>query len=686
MSGSVHIADSRVEGGAEPTVEKRVIFLLATLLLANPVVIFLLGKSVVMAAGVSLLSVAAIQVSVSQGSRRILTAYLFNVLALISAAAHAEVILLYAFPDHIIENLYTIEKGYYFNRPLLEQNFRGQEFSVTYRTNVQGFRLGTAQEPSHEIGRVDWLVLGDSFTQGAQVEFEDLYSTKLNLRFPDKVVVNAGISGMGIAQEYNYFVDKGRRHKPALVILQLGSFNDFMNIEPRPAGLTDWLMTQSAALRLLLTDLKYRDPGALPLGRWTEPFYPDQESNSTYNVFYKVDSAAKLRDLKLFEKYLTSMKDVVERNGGKLLLTLLPTREQIYPESLNEVLRSFKIEPSAVDMTRPNRFAAELAGALNIQFLDLLPAFQNAQEAAFFQFDEHLTPRGHAVMAEAIGDYIEGRQGRARAALVSQELAGDRYPSPSQDGALTAYQSVRGGSSEIFVATPDFTERRRLTFNSVDESHPMLSKDKSRVLFTEGRAESHRTDVVVMNVDGSKRKVITAGPGEFGAIPAFSRTNLKLTYAGWSEEGASGELSNPRIVVLDLLTGHKQSITLPEHESWRPVFSPDETSLAYISKRGGQFDLYSFDLVTGQERRLTNTTFDEWDPQYTPDGRRLAYAARQDGNWDLFLYDIETGASSRLTATRGDEWDPSPSADGRFLMFAGKFGLLEAIFQMPLPR
>lgn len=560
MSGSLLEQHGRAAGGTGSTVEKRIMFLLATLLLANPVVIFLLTQSAVMAAGISFVSVAAMQVSVSQGSRRILTAYLFNALALISAAAHAEVILLYAFPGHIIENLYTIEKGYYFNRPFLEQNFRGPEFSVTYRTNVQGFRMGTAQEPSHEVGKVDWLVLGDSFTQGAQVEFEDLFSTKLNLRFPDKVVVNAGISGMGIAQEYNYFVDKGRKHEPALVILQLGSFNDFMNIEPRTAGVTEWLMTKSGALRLLLTDLKYRDPGTLPLGRWTEPFYPGEESNSTYNVFYKVDSAAKLRDLNLFEKYLTSMKDAVERNGGELLLTLLPTREQVHPGSLNEVLGSFRIDPSAVDMTRPNRLAAELSKKLAIQFLDLLPAFQNAQEDTFLRFDEHLTPRGHAVMAEAIGDFIETRQGPARAVLVSQELAGDRYPSPSQDGALTAYQSVRGGSSELFVATSDFKERRRLTFNGIDESHPMLSNDKSRVLFTEGSAESHRTDVVVMNLDGSKRKVITAGPGEFGAIAVFSSSNLKLTYAGWNENGASGELSNSRIVVLDLLTGLKQPI------------------------------------------------------------------------------------------------------------------------------
>ena len=140
----------------------------------------------------------------------------FNCLALVSAVVHAEVILVHVFPNRVIENLYTMEHGYYFNRPMLDQRFKSDEFSVSYRTNSQGFRIGVGQEPTHEVREADWLILGDSFTQGAQVEFEDLYSTKLNLRFPDKVIVNAGISGMGIAHEYRYFADKGRQLKPSL--------------------------------------------------------------------------------------------------------------------------------------------------------------------------------------------------------------------------------------------------------------------------------------------------------------------------------------------------------------------------------------------------------------------------------------------------------------------------------------
>ncbi len=666
-----------------PTIEKRVILLLATLLLANPVVLYLLLGDALLVTIISIAFIVIIQASVSSSYRAIMTASLFNVLAIVSALAHAEVLLLYGFPDHVIENLYVIKRGYYFNKPLLNQSFRSQEFSVTYRTNTQGFRLGAGQEPSTWVDKVDWLVLGDSFTQGAQVEFEDLYSTKLNGRFPDKIVINAGVSGMGIAHEYNYFVDEGRTHQPDLVILQVGSFNDFMNVEANMARLTDRVMERSAVARLLLHDWRYGDPADLPLGRWTEPFYPDERSNRDYNIFYKEASPSRERDGEAFRQYLTSIKHAVTNAGGTLLVTLLPTREQVSSDSLKEVVGRFKIDPASLDMRSPNVLMAQLAGDLGIEFLDLLPAFQNATGDVFFRFDEHLTPLGHSVIADVLGDFIERRHGPSSSVLMSKELTGDRYPSPSRDGSLVAYQSIRGGSSELFVAKPDFSSARRLTFNGVDESHPMLSSDNSRLLFTDGSAESHRTKVIIMNLDGSKRRMITPDPDQFGAIARFSPSNLKLAYAGWTSP-SPGELTNPQVIVLDLITGDRRAITPSNRESWRPVFSPDELSVAYISKFDAQFDVCLYDMKTGKEQRLTTTPFDEWDPQFSPDGHRIVYAARADGNWDLFLFHLDTGQTSRVTKTKGDEWDPSVVPDGESVFFAGKFGFLEAIFRTHL--
>ena len=610
----------------------------------------------------------------------------FNSLALMSAFIHAEVLLVYGFPSHVIENLYTMERGYYFNRPMLNQRFKSDEFAVSYRTNSQGFRIGLGQEPTHEVKEADWLILGDSFTQGAQVEFEDLYSTKLNFRFPDKVVLNAGISGMGIAHEYRYFVDKGRRLKPSLVILQLGSFNDFMNVEPWPISFTEHLLTRSALFRLLFNNIRYGDPRDLPLRRWVEPFRPTARGNAESNVFYKADSEQKTEDFAAFKSYLRKFKNEVELAGGKLLVLLLPTREQIDPKALSEVQARFGIDEAAIDMRRPNQLVAEFAKELAFDYLDLFPALAatQLQGQVFFGIDEHMTPTGHAAVAKAVGESLENRQGPSRVRLLSRELAGDRYPSPSSDGTLVAYQSIREGSSEVFVASPDFLTRQRVTFNNSDDSHPMLSKDKSRILLTSGSAESMQTDVVIVGLDKSTRKVLTPEPDVFGAIGTFSHSDLKVAYAEWHRR-ESNTYSLPRIVVLSLLDGSKQYITSEDRDCWRPVFSPDDRFLAYIARSKGQFDLFLYDLETGLERRLTETPFDEWDPQFGPYGHQVVYAARTDGNWDLYLHNLEVGFSTRLTSTKGDEWDPTFTS-AETILFAGRFGSLEAIFQLHVPH
>ena len=93
-----------------------------------------------------------------------LTVYLFNFMCLLSILVHAEVVLHHAYPEYVITNLYTIEDGYYFNRPLLEEKFRDKEYSTTYKTNSQGFRIADGQDSGRRIERTDWLVLGDSFT------------------------------------------------------------------------------------------------------------------------------------------------------------------------------------------------------------------------------------------------------------------------------------------------------------------------------------------------------------------------------------------------------------------------------------------------------------------------------------------------------------------------------------------
>lgn len=658
------------------------IFGLATTLAINPVVLYLLTGRTAVAAFTSLVAVVLVVTLASWRRLTVVTLVLFNSIVLLSAAVHAELILRVLFPEHVVPNLYAIRDGYYVNQPLLAQRFTTAEYSASYHTNVQGFRIAPEQSPQERIATADWLVMGDSFTQGAQVDFTKMYSTLLYRRFPDRIIVNAGISGLGLGQEFNFFLAEGRHLKPSLVILQLGSFNDFMNVEAPSAGPTEHLMAVSALARLVFAPKT--DGEDLPLGRWTEPFQPSLQANRDFNVFFNETSGRKQEDLDAFADRLRAFSESVREGGGRLVVVLLPTREQVQSRSLDEVLSAYSIPSSAVDMSRPNRILSELTRDLGIGFVDLLPVFLSAGEGLFFDQDVHLTERGHEVFANGLGDYLETTEGRAGATLLSETGTPERYPSFYRDGGQIVFQGVRDGASDLVTANTELKSRRWLTSTGVDEAHPSFSRDGSAVVFTSGAARTLRTNVILMTLATGTTKSLTPESATFGAIPSFSHTGRQVAFAEWHFDTALQAFTHPRIAVLDLTSSRKTYLTDGHRESWRPVFSPTDTQLAFIEQSEGQFDLQLLDLTTGIRSRLSDTTHNEWDPQFTPDGRSLVYAANPDGNWDLFRLELPTRKTTRITKTRGDEWDPAVSPDGHRLLYGGRFGSFHGILELNL--
>jgi Tol biopolymer transport system component/C-terminal processing protease CtpA/Prc len=108
----------------------------------------------------------------------------------------------------------------------------------------------------------------------------------------------------------------------------------------------------------------------------------------------------------------------------------------------------------------------------------------------------------------------------------------------------------------------------------------------------------------------------------------------------------------------------------------RPLFSPDGRSIAFMSTRTGNGDIYVVDLGSGQTRRLT---YD--------DGREQLDAWSRDGKWIYFSSNsraADTAANDiwRVAASGGtpmmitderiiNEYNAAPSPDGKSIAFVG---------------
>lgn len=643
--------------------------ILWALLLWNPLLLLMLSKSWVATLVITALLVF-VALFVSKRKCLRLKVWAFNLCAISSIALHSELLFREFNSGRNIPNLYKLHGNYYFNKPYLQQEFRTNEYVSSYKTNCQGYRMDDLSNADDTIKNCDWLFIGDSFTQGAQVNYSELFTTRLFFSFPNKIIVNGGISGAGLYDELNFFRDKGKQLSPNVVFLQIGVFNDFFNIKEHSATYQDYLMEKSDLYRFLAYNVFSTD--SLPLGRWTEPFFPTAEENRDFNILYKEESKQKIADKKAFEKCLKEWKEEVEKIGAKLIVFLIPSKEQVSQVLLKEVMDKYNIGASQLDMTAPNQLFAATASTLGIRSIDLTTDFQSSKDFPFFSHDEHLNAIGHKLIADALSkemsQYSDGTQ------YVSKANVHERYPMFYPQDSTLLYQGQDRNKYLLLTRTGKEDMPHTLVSSFEELVHPAYSPDMRYLIYTEGNQESCETDVILQdNVLGTSQKVNQSN--KYAAIPMFNHSGTLLAMPQWSNENK--QVVN--IYIYDLSQGRFVRRIKSDRECWRPIFSLDDKSVFFIKKEKF-FTVKRYDFSSGKTIGVLSLPFDIWDIALSPSGKYLVFSGNKDGNWDLFRYTFSTKDVKQLTHTKGNEWDPAFGVNDCDLWFAGTFGFNDGIF------
>jgi lysophospholipase L1-like esterase len=108
--------------------------------------------------------------------------------------------------------------------PGVRGTFRSHGVDAQVVINAKGFR-GPEVPYSRTPDRRRVLFLGDSFTWGFGVSFEDMFTTRLERRVPRLEAVNLGVSGYSTDQELLLYQDEGRKYRPDLVVVVV-AYND----------------------------------------------------------------------------------------------------------------------------------------------------------------------------------------------------------------------------------------------------------------------------------------------------------------------------------------------------------------------------------------------------------------------------------------------------------------------------
>jgi hypothetical protein len=660
-------------------------FLIWALALSNPVIYVLGSKSIVIGILISLvISMMLFVVIYHLKSNSFNRVFVLNGLTILALFMSAEVIFRYLYPQYIIPNIYESRGDYFYNKPNLELDFEDKEYVSRYHTNVQGHRISDTSDPAKEIQSCDWLFLGDSYTQGAQVNFEQLYTSMLNNYFPTKIILNAGISGFDIAEEYSLMLDLFEETTPSRIFLQVCNFNDFMNVRTNDYSLLERLSNHSDLIRYIFYDFIYQGPDNLPAGRWTEPFYSSVQQNKDFNIFYIEQSEGKKNDIKKFFEYLNKMKLFLDSKNIELSIILLPSKEEAYPKYYDEVVSVYNLDTNLIDLNYPNKLMSSWCDSNAVMLINVKKHISNINDDIYFDYDEHLNSNGHQILAGMVADEMGHIPELQSIKKLSKSNAGDRYPTYINNGTEILYQSIRDGNSEIFITDSSFSIEYRITHNDVDDFHPAYSNELQGIIFSQGDTDYKETNIVYYDLRSQKSKILTPDTYEYGAIPTSLNIDGSFAYAAWHYDHESHQLTNSRIAIGNMAKSNNIYLTSNDQNSWRPAFSDDRSKIVFIAETKDNYDIFLYDMITNTTSQLTFTNYDEWDPSFSTDGKYVVYAGNPDENFDLYLLNVSTTEIVQLTKSIGDEWDPVFDPGGKKILYAGEYGLVSGIYEMQL--
>ena len=143
--------------------------------------------------------------------------------------------------------------------------------------------------------------------------------------------------------------------------------------------------------------------------------------------------------------------------------------------------------------------------------------------------------------------------------------------------------------------------------------------------------------------------------------------------------GASGQrVTDPRSLASPVRAGFVPASipALSALENVSPAsWSPDGSSVLYVSDRAGVDNIWLTDVNSGKSRALSPSKNSQSGPVWSPDGKKIAFLVDDAGNelYDIVVADVDTGQVTNLTVTAEvAEADPAWSSNGKQLAFSSR--------------
>ncbi len=233
------------------------------------------------------------------------------------------------------------------------------------------------------------------------------------------------------------------------------------------------------------------------------------------------------------------------------------------------------------------------------------------------------------------------------------------YANETQDRSVWRVSVRTSGGSSLPQRTGDATERN---------SGAQISPDGSRMVFESVRTGS--TEIWVGKIDGSRPRQLTNFGGPVTGSPCWSPDGRQIVFDSRAE-------GRPHIYVIPAEGGHYERVTEALDENYLPNWSHDGRWIYFCSSRSGVIEVWRKPAAGGPAEQLTRQS--GWAPVESPDGAALYYQRRRMlAGWSLRRLIFATGADDEIlpavterafeVARDGIYYVPEQPQDGRYFI------------------
>lgn len=336
--------------------------------------------------------------------------------------------------------------------PNAEGEFIRGDVKIYEQMNSHGLR---DDEYPYEKAKDNYriLVLGDSFTEGYDVELNNVFVQMLERMLNDSLaaqtgyrfeVINAGTGGYSTDQEFLFYQTEGYKYNPDLVILMVYAANDiFYNIKNQYGNYYKPLFeVQNDSLYLTNIPLPeqqstesvkniFRELALYPivvnmiltqfpkitstLHRWglisastvetTPAGLGDKtlKAPSSFSIFERKDSEITQKAWKVTELLLRDLNNSTRINNSKLIVFSIPDRFQVYPKSWEATKLKFNVSDETWDPAKPDSILSGISDRYGFKFINYVQYLKknNLQDEPMYNV-VHWNIRGNQLAAQCL--------------------------------------------------------------------------------------------------------------------------------------------------------------------------------------------------------------------------------------------------------------------------------------------